>query len=106
MKTEMSILKIKGDFKMKINKEVLKKVGGTGLLIGKKIVVEGSMAVVITGLTTGVTLFFTKGVDGLRKTNVVELLELKKKEKKAKVKVEAELVEAAEVAEKDEEIEE
>ena len=91
---------------MKINKEVLKHVGATGLLIGKKIVIEGSMAVVITGLTTGVTLFFTKGVGGLKKTNVVELLELKKKEKKSKevVKMEAEIVEEA--AEADEEVEE
>ena len=93
-----------------ISKETLKTVGDAGLRIGKRVILEGSKAVILKGAMTTLEASFDKGVNGVKGLTLGKLLgEDKVKTKKSlfkrKEKVESKIEELEVKAEEiDEEV--
>lgn len=52
---------------MNFNKEKAKKAADIGVIIGKKIIVEGSLAVAGIAFTAALGTFVAEGIDGVKK---------------------------------------
>lgn len=65
--------------KMNFNSEQLKGLGNVGLKIGKKILVEGTKAVVLNGAQAIILTSFENGVGGIKDLKLDEILNGKKK---------------------------
>ena len=60
--------------KVNISKETLKTVGDASLRIGKRVLIEGSKAVILKGAVTTLEASFDKGVDGVKGLTLGKLL--------------------------------
>ena len=75
--------------KIQINKENLKLIGDAGLLIGKRVLIEGTKAVIIKSVVATVEASFEDGLDGIKAMSFEDALKghgTEEKREKAKNK--------------------
>ena len=75
---------MKKDFKVTINKELVKGIGDKGLRLGKAVVVAGVKSLAVQTATKAITTGFDKGVDGVKETLTFDAIVGAKKEKTEK----------------------
>ena len=75
---------MKKDFKVTINKELVKGIGDKGLRLGKAVVVAGVKSLAVQTATKAITTGFDKGVAGVKEALTFDAIVGAKKEKTEK----------------------
>lgn len=74
--------------KINLNKEQMVSIGTAGLKVGKAIIIEGTKAVFVKGLTTVVMEGLDNGTDGIKKLTLDNVIGKKKSKNDSEGKVE------------------